>query len=283
MARIGRSVQAATALLCAVLVAAACGEGDSGGNGFEVTSDTVSHPTTQDILVFAPDAEGSWPVVVVMHGVGGRAADMAEFATHLAREGLVVFVPNYRTDVRTEEGVNDAGRDGECAYRFARTIASDYGGDLDQPVTFVGWSLGASYVLAAGLTDDIDPSGEGLSCFEKVPRPDVVVAMSGCHYEYEGRPTGFDLHGSGNMDADVELLAGEEDTTCAAWQTEDAAAELRSAGYDVDLLILDGASHYAPIFHDRINGEDVVVTDDPEGERTVEVILEAIAANQDGG
>jgi hypothetical protein len=136
---------------------------------------------------------------------------------------------------------------------------------------------------AAGLTDDIDPSGEGLSCFEKVPRPDVVVAMSGCHYEYEGRPTGFDLHGSGNMDADVELVADEEDTTCAAWQTEDAAAELRSAGYDVDLLILEGASHDAPTFHDRVNGEDVVVTDDPAGQRTVEVILEAIAADQDRG
>jgi dienelactone hydrolase len=241
----------------------------------------VSHATTQDILVFAPDAEGSWPVVVVMHGVGGRAEDMAEFATHLARDGLVVFVPNYRTDVSSEEGIEDAGRDGECAYRFARTVASDYGGDLDQPVTFVGWSLGASYVLAAGLTDDIDPSGEGLSCFEKVPGPDVVVAMSGCHYEYEGRPTGFDLHGSGNMDADVELLAGEQDTTCAAWQTEDAAAELRSAGYDVDLLILDGASHYAPIFHDRVNGEDVVVTDDPAGERAIDAIVEAIAANQE--
>lgn len=83
-------------------------------------------------------------------------------------------------------------------------------------MTFVGWSLGASYVLAAGLTDDIDPSGEGLSCVGKVPRPDVVVAMSGCHYEYQGRPTGFDLHGSGNTAADVVLVAGEDDATCAA-------------------------------------------------------------------
>jgi poly(3-hydroxybutyrate) depolymerase len=56
--------------MCAVLVAAACGDGDSGDGGLDVTSDTVSHATTQDILVFAPDAEGSWPVVVVMHGVG---------------------------------------------------------------------------------------------------------------------------------------------------------------------------------------------------------------------
>jgi dienelactone hydrolase len=230
MARIARSVPAATARLCAVLVAAACGDGDSGGGGFDVTSETVSHATTQDILVFAPDAEGSWPVVLVMHGVGGTAEDMREIATHLAREGLVVFVPNYRTDVSTEEGINDAGRDGECAYRCARTIASDYGGDLDQPVTFVGWSLGASYVLAAGLTDDIEPSGEGLSCFRKVPRPDVVVAMSGCHDECEGRPTGFDLHGSGNMDADVVLLAGEEDTTCATWQTALCGRAAHSGG-----------------------------------------------------
>ena len=39
-------------------------------------------------------------------------------------------------------------------------MAADYGGDLDQPVTFVGWSLGATAALGIGLTDNIDPTGE---------------------------------------------------------------------------------------------------------------------------
>jgi hypothetical protein len=52
---------------------------------------------------------------------------------------------------------------------------------------------------------------------------------------------------------------------------------MRSAGYAVDLVTLEGANHYAPIFHDVVDGEFVVVPDDPAGERTVEVIVDAVA------
>jgi hypothetical protein len=55
---------------------------------------------------------------------------------------------------------------------------------------------------------------------------------------------------------------------------------LRSAGYDVDLVMLQGANHYAPIFGDLVDGK-LVVSDDPAGERTIEVILKAVAAGQD--
>jgi dienelactone hydrolase len=63
-----------------------------------VTSEVVSHEATKDMLVFAPDAEGRWPVVVAFHGIEGTGQDMAEIATRLAREGNVVFAPTYRTD-----------------------------------------------------------------------------------------------------------------------------------------------------------------------------------------
>jgi hypothetical protein len=55
---------------------------------------------------------------------------------------------------------------------------------------------------------------------------------------------------------------------------------MRSAGYEVDLSILDGADHFAPVFHDLQDGGFVVVANDPAGERTVEVILDAITARQ---
>jgi dienelactone hydrolase len=266
-------------LSAAVLVLAACGQ-DAGDAGFPVTREVVSHETTQDMLVFSPDAEGPWPVVVAFHGIGGTAQDMAEMATRLAREGSVVFAPTYGTDITSQEGVDQAGIDAECGYRFARSIAAEYGGDLEQPVTFVGWSLGASVALAIGLTEEIDPTGEFVSCFAQVPRPEIIVAISGCHYE-GGQLDLVDTAAWGNKEADVFLLAGEKDTECASWQTDDAAAEMRSAGYDVDLLKLDGASHYAPVFHDFQDGQFVVVENDPAGERTVELILGAIAARQD--
>jgi hypothetical protein len=44
--------------------------------------------------------------------------------------------------------------------------------------------------------------------------------------------------------------------------------------------MLEGASHFAPIFGDFVDGK-LVVRDDPAGERTLEVILKAIAARQD--
>ena len=153
----------------------------------------------------------------------------------------MVFAPTYGTDITTQEGVARAAVDAECGYLFARSIAAEYGGDLDQPVTFVGWSLGASAALAVGLTEEIDPTGEFVSCFDQVPRPDNIVAISGCHYE-GGQLDLVDTEAWGNKEADIFLLAGEKDTNCPAWETEDAAAEMRSAGYGVDLLMLDGVS-----------------------------------------
>jgi dienelactone hydrolase len=244
-----------------------------------VTSEVVSHEATKDMLVVAPDAEGRWPVIVAFHGIGGTGQDMAEIATRLAREGSVVFAPTYGTDITTQEGIDRAAVDAECGYRFARSIAAEYGGDLDQPVTFVGWSLGASTALGIGLTEEIDPTGEFVSCFGHVPRPDIIVAISGCHYE-GGQLDFVDTEAWGNKEADIVLLAGEKDTNCPPWETEDAAAEMRSAGYEVNLSMLDGADHFAPVFHDLQDGQFVVVANDPAGERTVEVILDAIAARQ---
>jgi len=218
---------------------------------------------------------------VALHGVGGTGQNMGEIGRKLARERLVVFAPTYRTDLSTREGFLQAASDVECGYRFARSIADEYGGDLDQPVTFVGWSLGATAALGIGLTEDIDPTGEFVSCFSDVTRPDVIVAISGCYFEFEGvKQSNFDVSAWGNKDADITMLAGEQDTVCAAWQSEDAAAQLRSAGYEVDLGMLEGANHYAPIFHNLVDGEWIVVEDDPPGERTVSMILDAIAAQQ---
>lgn len=265
-------------LVGVVLLAAACGGDEGQDGGSEVQSEVLSAEGTQGMLVFRPVAEGRWPVVLAMHGIDGKAEDMAELATRLAREGVVVFAPTYRTDVTTEEGRERAGMDLECAYRFARSVAAEHGGDLERPVTFVGWSLGATGALALGLSEDIDPSGD-LGCFSPAPRPDVVVAISGCHYEWEGQPSDLiDVSELGNDAADVVLVAGEEDATCAAWQTEDMAAELRSVGYDLDLVLLEGADHPAPVFHDVVDGGWVVDPDDPAGERTVGLILNAIAA-----
>ena len=76
-----RSISLATAVLVGGLLLSSCSDSGSEDGGFQVTSEVVSHEATKDMLVFAPDAEGSWPVIVAFHGIGGTPEDMAEIAT----------------------------------------------------------------------------------------------------------------------------------------------------------------------------------------------------------
>ena len=232
--------------------------------------------------MFTPEAKGSWPVVFALHGVGGSGQDMAELGTRLATEGAVVFTQPTAPTSRRRMALSK--RRATTSVRTAsRSTAAEHGGDLSEPVTFVGWSLGASFAVAGGLTEQIDPTGQYLNCFGEVARADVIVTINGCYFEYQGNkvttPT-FDTSEWGNKNADIYLLTGDQDTTCPSWQTEQAATELRTAGYDVNLVRLDGASHYAPVFHDLHDGQWVVVSDDPTGAQTVQVIHDAIAARQ---
>jgi dienelactone hydrolase len=257
-------------------MAVACGGG--GDNEVTVTSQVVPDPTAPELRVLAPDGEGPWPVVVALHGLGGTGQDMVELGTRLAEAGVVVFAPSYNTDLSSPEGLTRASNDIVCAYQVARRVAPEYGGDLTQPVTAVGWSLGADLVVLGGLGPPTDNSTG--RCPGDVPSPEVVVGLSGCYYEFEGNPVTWfdDLTGWSNKDADVYLVAGDNDTTCPAPQTERLATSLRAEGYDVAVTQLDSASHPAPIFHDE-HGQ--VITDDPAGERTVEVIVDAITTARD--
>jgi dienelactone hydrolase len=280
MASIARFVRMAAIACVAATTGAACG-GSGGHEGLTVTSRVVSDSTTQEIRVLAPEAKGNWPIVVALHGVNGSGQDMVELATRLASAGTVVFVPTYHSDISTPDDLVRATDDISCAYQLARRAAPDYGGDLSQPVTAVGWSLGADFVLLGSLQG---PGGEVATgrCPGQVPRPDVVVGLSGCYYEFDGQPVSWfdDITGWDNKDAAVRLVAGDRDTTCPAWQSEKLVAVLGAEGYHADLTRLADANHFAPVFHDMRNGQWQVITDDPPGERTVQVILDAIAAGR---
>jgi dienelactone hydrolase len=260
-------------------VAVACGGGDD--DELTVTSRAISDPATPELRVLAPDGDGPWPVVMALHGLGGTGQDMIELGTRLAEAGIVVFVPTYNTDFSTREGLTRASDDLGCAYQVARRDAPDYGGDLTQPVTAVGWSLGADLVVLGGLGPPTDTSTA--RCPGEVPDPDVIVAISGCYYEFEGNPVTWfdDLTGWSNKSTDVHLVDGDNDTTCPASQTERLATSLRAEGYVVTVTQLTSASHPAPIFHDERDGQWQVIPDDPAGEQAVEVILNAITAAQD--
>ena len=275
MARMSLYVRIASVALLAT-VTAACGGG--GDDELKVTSQVVSDPTAPALRVLAPDGEGPWPVVMALHGYKGSGQDMVALATRLAKAGVVVFVPTYATDVSTPEGMTRAADDLSCAYQVARRVAPEHGGDLTQPVTIVGWSLGADF----GVLGDLGPPTDGSTgrCPGELPRPNVVVGLAGCYYEFQGKPVTWfdDLTDWSNKTAAVHLVDGDDDATCPAEQTDKLAASLRAAGYDVDVTQLTSANHGAPIFHDERDGQWQEITDDPAGEQAVKIILNAIAA-----
>lgn len=245
---------------------------------YEVATTVVSGEHTQDIWVTAPNAPdsdewGTWPVVFALHGLGGSGEALERTAQALAREGVVVFAPDYRSTqpFNIEE-------DAECAYRYAMSIAADYGGDISRPITAIGHSLGATVSLYGGLSEDAyGPDGTYGLCYDGTPRTDLIVAISGCHYEFEGNPTPMDMSGFSNRDAEIVMVVGSDDLVCEPWQSQDATEAYASEGYETRLVEIAGGNH-ANVIYFEITAEDewLPVDEDPVGDEVVQVILDAM-------
>jgi alpha-beta hydrolase superfamily lysophospholipase len=159
-------------------------------------------------------------------------------------------------------------------------VATEYGGDQNQPYVFVGHSLGAQLVMTPQADVREGTQGALAACFEGLPPgPDVIVSMTGCHYESpDGDTYPVTLPAAGTP---VTLIAGEDDRTCEAWQSEDAATALEAAGYDTTLVVIPGGTHGTPLFLDDSQEPWVPVpTDDPGGQQAVAATLNAIDAAQ---
>ena len=245
------------------VVVAACGSSPA-DEGHDVTMETISDETTQSISVFSPDADGSWPVVLVYHGNEGSREDMALLGERIAAAGAVVFAPDYRSGDFSEGGLIETVSDVECAYRYVRSVAAEHGGDLGRPVVWVGWSLGAVWAVQGGLDETVDDTGTILPCTPEVPRPDVIIAISGC---YENVGPGFDPEQWGNTDARIVVVDADGDTVCPAAQSERVTDELRARHYDVRHVTLEGADHFAPVFHREADGRWSTPPTSPPGRR----------------
>ena len=251
----------------------------------------LAGPDTQEIVVWAPDAEGPWPIVMFLAGWEGRGIHYAQTAEMLAGQGVVVFAPDYRAqDIVTPDWKNPY-RDAECAYRHMRTVASDYGGDIDQPITIAGHSLGAQVAMAIVLYEaTFGPEGTFDSCPGEVPpRPDQVVGLSGCHLksDVDGREYPFAPNAQGwtHHDASIHLVVGSDDTVCEPWQSEEANTTLAVDGYEiVELTVIDDADHFDVMFMGyrgdnewyEPGGEWFAKPNDPGGVAAVQAILDTV-------
>jgi acetyl esterase/lipase len=156
----------------------------------------------------------------------------------------------------------DAIEDIACAVRFARAKAHDYGGD-PTTITLVGNSSGAAKGAIVAMDGD---SYQG-DCVvtEGSVLPDALVGYEG-PFDYATHLYGtFDVPGlrhedpeiwalvdpyshiGGNGDLVVRLIHGRDNDAGPYDVPPDASAEfqrkLADAGYDVELIYVDGASH----------------------------------------
>ena len=206
-----------------------------------------------------------------MHGLGGTGEGLSVMAAELASHGVVVFAPNYRS---TQPQFIE--QDAECAYRYAMTIAADYGGDPTDPIT-VGHSFGATAGLFGGLTEDVyGPGGSYDACYSGTPRTDLIVPIAGCYYEFEGNTFGFDPSPFSNDDVRIVVVAGSNDDTCEAWQSRDATQALLDAGYAAEFIELTDGDHANVVFYEVIDDEWIPAPDDPVGLEVIQIIVDAI-------
>jgi alpha-beta hydrolase superfamily lysophospholipase len=259
---LSRALRLTTSVLL-VIGAAGCSAGTQ-GPPYEVTTTIGADESTRDIAVWAPDADGSWPVVLGFHGLGGAKEDWDVLAGELTAQGMVVFVPDWSVDSADNLA---------CAFAYARAHATEHGGDPAQPFVVVGHSAGASIALVT--LNDPPP----ISCVEPIgDHPDLVVGIAGCYYEYAGVPNDFDAASYGNRGTPIVLIGGDRDEICPTQQSEDAAAALRAAGHDTTFVSTEDADHFNLIFHEIVDGEFVTLADDPAGLDVVQTIVDAVAA-----
>ncbi|MCJ7625426.1 MAG: alpha/beta hydrolase [Anaerolineaceae bacterium] len=160
--------------------------------------EVVELPYTSQLFldVYAPSAEGIWPVVVVLHGGDDNKDWTSDLSKKIAAQGAVVFTPSWR--IKSEVYFYQGYEDVACSIRFARSKAHDYGGNPDR-ITVVGHSAGggaaaAMFLAANGFEGDCLVSG-GSSV------PDALVGLDGVYdfrellsaEIYAKDPEGWDL------------------------------------------------------------------------------------------
>jgi acetyl esterase/lipase len=210
--------------------------------------------------VWAPTEPGDWPAVVIVHGVGRQSmASFQPMAKAIAEQGAVA----YNIDVDDTIPFITAIQQVACAVRFAESRTEDFGGDGSR-IVLLGNSIGAPVAIVVAF--DVDQFSGPCAVEDAPGHVDAFVGYEG-DFEYlrsgdyfridhryleEDDPELFALmnpanHIGSNPDLVVKLIAGVDEDEM--WYdvppavTEDFGRQLETAGYDVEVTILEGATH----------------------------------------
>lgn len=237
--------------------------------------------SVQTLDVYAPTEPGPWPVVVVHHEAYQSKDNTmySSFAEELAGRGVVVFVPQRRSECATLfECAEDNGRDFRevqeswaCAVRFARGRAADYGGD---PGRITALGHGSTGLNTAFIGDDLQQEWEEVASLRGGPPPqtdclasedsarvDAYIGYGGDFHFYErlsesdpelwGLTSPFAVIGR-NPSLPVHLVHGSLANPAYIERAVELHEDLVNAGYDATQTLLGEARWQIPFSgHDR--------------------------------
>lgn len=230
----------------------------------------VEYVEGQKLDIHHPSAGGSWPVVVVLHGVGVHRLDYTAFSTELAKAGAVVF----NADWTVLASALDAATAGAgCAARYAMAHAAEYGGDPERLIV-VGHSAGAIYAGRIATGDD-DPVGSCPLDGEVEPAALVLVAPA----QLPGGPGPWPRSSLQNQSSlRVVVIHGLADDVIPLRQSQRTVEILEEAGYDVALHLIPGGTHYSLLVADATGLNQGTADSEPHPgfQTTIELILEPI-------
>lgn len=266
-------------LACAALSLPSCSSVDAlnatvGTQGIEVNHELAYIPDGRHGMdVYRADAaESARPVVMFLYGgawQSGKRQDYLFAATALARQGALVFVPDYRLypEVQYPAFIEDAAQ----AVAYVKRVAPSWGGD-PRRLFIVAHSAGAymaemlaldpQYLRAAGM-DRGDLAGvvsiSGPADFLPITGEDIK-AVFGAHRE---DPATQPVNHADGRNPPMLLLHGETDDTVYLRNSTALAARIRTAGGPVELKTYPGVGHIGIVlgFARLFRGKSPVLAD----------------------
>lgn len=127
--------------------------------GMEKVAERVDYPSSGGLtvsgLLFRPEGEGPWPLIVVNHAGFGTGGDFSDVALGIRDHGYLVFNPDYRGSggsQGTHEGAKGEVDDVICGIEYIRSLGLVEGGRIGMYGQSHG---GAVSMLAAERYPDV--------------------------------------------------------------------------------------------------------------------------------
>ncbi len=264
-------------LVCVTLAMASCAAALNATvdtQGVQINHDIAYEPSGRHGLdIYRADtAVGARPVVVFLYGGGWRNGDRDDYtfaATALARQGFLVFVPDYRLypEVQYPGFLDDAAN----AVAYVKRAAPSWGGDPTK-LFVVAHSAGAYMAEMLALDphwlETAGMSPRDLAGVVAIAGPADFLPMTGGDTRqvfgaHQNDPATQPINHVDGRNPPLLLLHGDADETVYPRNSTALAARIQAAGGPVALKTYPGVGHIGIVlgFSNLFRGKSPVLAD----------------------